>query len=121
MDRRTVILSGAATAALLSRPARAQGQDQELRLLTGWDDRSEVVIQVVDPLMAALVAGAGQGTSVRRFGPETIPPFEQLDPVGRGVFDLLFTNGAYHYNQSAVAMAVEAFDVTPQTLRESGL
>lgn len=122
MDRRTAILSGAAAAAaasLLSRPARAQGQ--ELRLLTGWDDRSEVVIQVVDPLMAALVAGAGQGTSVRRFGPETIPPFEQLDPVGRGVFDLLFTNGAYHYNQSAVAMAVEAFDVTPQTLRESGL
>jgi len=119
MDRRTVLLSGAAFAGLMSRSVSAQGQ--ELRLLTGWDERSDVVTQVVDPLMGAIAAGANTGASIRRFGPETIPPFEQLDPVGRGVFDLLFTNGAYHYNQSAVAMAVEAFDVTPATLRSSGL
>lgn len=118
MDRRSLLLSGAAAALL---PVVAGAQTNELRLLTGWDERSEVVIRVVDPLMAALAAGAGAGVTIRRFGPETIPPFEQLDPVGRGVFDLLFTNGAYHYNQSAVAMAIEAFDVTPETLRSSGL
>lgn len=126
MHRRSLLATAAAAGlAFVSGPAFMSGpafaQSREMRLLTGWDDRSEVVTQVLVPLMAAL-EGAAQGElTLRRFGPETIPPFEQLDPVGRGVFDLLFTNGAYHYNQSAVAMAVEAFDVTPQTLRRSGL
>lgn len=120
MQRRSLLASAAATVlALASGPVFAQSR--EMRLLTGWDDRSEVVTQVVVPLMTAFEDEAESELTLRRFGPETIPPFEQLDPVGRGVFDLLFTNGAYHYNQSAVAMAVEAFDVTPQTLRSSGL
>ncbi|MBC7286388.1 TRAP transporter substrate-binding protein DctP [Hoeflea sp.] len=120
MFRRTLLASAAAAVlGLTSGPISAQSR--EMRLLTGWDDRSEVVTQVVVPLMDALEAAAEGDLTLQRFGPETIPPFEQLDPVGRGVFDFLFTNGAYHYNQSAVAMAVEAFDVTPETLRSSGL
>lgn len=120
MQRRPLLASAAAAVlALASGPAFAQSR--EMRLLTGWDDRSEVVTQVVVPLMTALQDAAEGELTLRRFGPETIPPFEQLDPVGRGVFDLLFTNGAYHYNQSSVAMAVEALDVTPQTFRSSGL
>lgn len=120
MQRRS-LLASAAAAALAFAAGPGFAQSRELRLLTGWDDRSDVVTRVVVPLMAALEAASSGAFTLRRFGPETIPPFEQLDPVGRGVFDVLFTNGAYHYNQSAVAMAVEAFDVTPQTLRSSGL
>lgn len=120
MQRRPLLASAAAALLALASGA-AFAQARETRLLTGWDERSEVVTQVVVPLMSALEAAADGELTLRRFGPETIPPFEQLDPVGRGVFDLLFTNGAYHYNQSSVAMAVEAFDVTPQTLRSSGL
>lgn len=120
MQRRSLLASAAAAVlALASGPAFAQSH--EMRILTGWDDRSEVVTQVVVPLMTALEAAAEGELTLRRFGPEAIPPFEQLDPVGRGVFDLLFTNGAYHYNQSSVAMAVEALDVTPEMLRSSGL
>ena len=120
MHRRTLLASVAASVlALASGPICAQSA--EMRLLTGWDDRSEVVTQVLVPLMESLESAAAGELTLRRFGPETIPPFEQLDPVGRGVFNFLFTNGAYHYNQSAVAMAVEAFDVTPETLRSSGL
>lgn len=119
MFRRSLLASAAlAIVALTSAPISAQSKT--MRLLTGWDDRSEVVTQVVVPLIAALEKSTEGKLSLQRFGPETIPPFEQLDPVGRGVFQFLFTNGAYHYNQSAIAMAVEAFDVTPVTLRSSG-
>lgn len=94
---------------------------QDLKLLTGWDESNPVVDQVLQPYIKILEEASGGKLSISRFGPETIPPFEQLDPVGRGVFDLHFTNGAYHYNDSSVAMAVEALNVTSESLRSSGV
>jgi TRAP-type C4-dicarboxylate transport system substrate-binding protein len=94
---------------------------QDLKLLTGWDESNPVVDQVLQPYIKTLEEASGGKLSISRLGPETIPPFEQLDPVGRGAFDLLFTNGAYHYNDSSVAMAVEALNVTSENLRSSGV
>ena len=107
--------------AALTLGAAGMAAAQDLRLLTGWDDRSEIVTQILDPFMEVLKDATDGAITITRAGPETIPPFEQLDPVGRGVFDMLFTNGAYHYNDTAVAMAVEALQVTPETLHSSGV
>ena len=67
-----------------------------------------------------LEESGGEITSVVS-GPETFPPFEQLDPVSRGVMDMLFTNGAYHYNDTAVAMSLDSLVGGPDKLRESGI
>ncbi len=94
---------------------------QELRLLTSWDNSYAPVEAVIDPLMAKISEATDGALTIRRFGPETIPPFEQLDPVARGAFDLLVTNGAYHYNQTAASMSLEALIADSASLRSSGI
>jgi len=94
---------------------------EELRLLTSWDTSYAPVEAVIDPLMDKITEATDGALTVTRFGPETIPPFEQLDPVARGAFDLLVTNGAYHYNQTAASMALEALIADSASLRASGI
>lgn len=94
---------------------------ETLRLLTGWDRSYAPVEGVIDPLMEKISEATDGAITVTRFGPETIPPFEQLDPVARGAFDLLVTNGAYHYNQTAASMAMEALIADSASLRSSGV
>ena len=94
---------------------------QSLRLLAGWDRSYAPVEGVIDPLMEKISEATDGAITVTRFGPETIPPFEQLDPVARGAFDLLVTNGAYHYNQTAASMAMEALIADSASLRSSGI
>lgn len=94
---------------------------EELRLLTSWDTSYAPVEAVIDPLMDKITEATDGALTVTRFGPETIPPFEQLDPVARGAFDLLVTNGAYHYNQTAASMALEALIADSASLRSSGI
>lgn len=94
---------------------------EELRLLTSWDTSYAPVEAVIDPLMDKITEATDGALTVTRFGPETIPPFEQLDPVARGAFDMLVTNGAYHYNQTAASMALEALVADSASLRSSGI
>ncbi|MEX0407283.1 TRAP transporter substrate-binding protein DctP [Aquibium sp. LZ166] len=94
-------------------------QAQDMRALAGWDATYVTVGGVIDPFLREIEGVTG--SAIQRFGPETVPPFEQLEPVGSGVFDMLITNGAYHYNQSAVGMTVEALAADSTGLRSSGI
>lgn len=94
---------------------------ENLRLLSSWDSSYAPVEAVFDPLMERINEATDGEITITRFGPETIPPFEQLDPVARGAFDLLVTNGAYHYNQTAASMAMEALVADSASLRSSGI
>lgn len=93
----------------------------DLRLLSSWGDE-----YAYNPyLRDAFIKGVEQRTdgrlTVSVFGPETVPPFEQLEPVSSGVFDFLFTSGSYHSGTTPIMMIVEAIAVTPQELHDSGL
>lgn len=112
------IARGAALMALLA-PVAAHSQD--MRVLSSWNESYAPVTEVLDPFLERLEAESGGALSLTRFGPETIPPFEQLDPVSRGLFDMLFTNGAYHYNDTAVGMSLDALDGTAADLRDAGI
>src|SRR6056297_1414116 len=69
-----------------------------------------------------MVAEASDGTTtITMTGPEAVPPFEQLQPVSGGVFDMLFTSGAYHANTLAVGMVMDAVPEDPELRRTSGL
>ena len=54
-------------------------------------------------------------------GPETVPPFEQLQPVSSGLFDLLFTHGAYHLGETGMAFGMDAVKDDTAARRESGI
>lgn len=114
------LISGLAVSTILlagGLPAEAQN----LRLVSSWDNSYAPVTAVLDPFIERLHEETGNAVQISRFGPETVPPFEQLDPVGRGLFDMLFTNGAYHATDSSVGMTFDAISATPQQVRESGI
>ncbi|SFP90988.1 TRAP transporter substrate-binding protein DctP [Tranquillimonas alkanivorans] len=118
MKTLTKLLQGIAVAATVA-PMAAHSQD--LRVLSSWSESYAPVTEVLDPFLEKLEEESGGSMTLTRFGPETVPPFEQLDPVSRGLFDMLFTNGAYHYNDTAVGMSLDALDGTASDLREAGV
>lgn len=94
---------------------------QDLRLLSSWDRSYAPVGEVLIPFMKALEDGTTGDLSIHMVGPETVPPFEQLDPVSRGLFDMIYTNGAYHFNDIAVGMSLDAMNGNAKKLREAGV
>ena len=106
-----------ATASALALPGVSHATD--LQMLVSWSP-SYPVVEVADNY-AQLVAEASDGEiTIKTRGPETVPPFEQLEPVSAGVFDMLFTHPAYHTGTTGIALGLEATDGRPEMRRASG-
>lgn len=93
----------------------------ELRMLSSWDDTYLVVPKMAGAYIEMVEQASGGEITIGFNGPEVVPPFEQLQPVAAGVYDLLFTHGAYHSNDTGAAMALDAIDPDPEALRQSGV
>lgn len=94
---------------------------QEFRLLSGWDKNYPVNPVVLDPFMKGVEAASKGRMKFNVSGPETVPPFEQLQPVGSGVFQFLFTHGAYHFGTSPLLTAFEALNADLAAIRAGGV
>ena len=106
-----------ATATTLALPGTSQATD--MQMLVSWSPGYPVV-EVADTY-ARMVAEASKGAiSIETRGPETVAPFEQLEPVSAGVFDLLFTHPAYHTGTTGIALGLDATDGDPEVRRTSG-
>ena len=122
MTSRLGAVAGAAALGLTFATALANSAEaRDLRLLSGWDSSYAAVDHVLHPFLGALDEAVAEDLSVTVMGPETVPPFEQFDPVSRGLFDLLFTNGAYHFNETSVGMALDGITGDTETLRAAGI
>ncbi|MAW85933.1 MAG: C4-dicarboxylate ABC transporter substrate-binding protein [Phyllobacteriaceae bacterium] len=115
------IMKSAAVAVAAIVSASGTSQAQDLRLLSSWDSSYAAVSEVLVPFVEALKEKTAADIDINVMGPETVPPFEQLDPVGRGLFDMLFTNGAYHFNEISVGMTLDAMSGDTEALREGGV
>lgn len=99
----------------------ANASAEELRLLSGFDQNSLFTREVTKPFMDGVTKATGGAITFRMSGPETVPPFEQLQPTSAGLFQVLVTHSAYHPGTTAVGLAVDAFPPDPVKRRESGL
>jgi TRAP-type mannitol/chloroaromatic compound transport system substrate-binding protein len=110
-------LSALAALIVFTAPIRAA----EYRMLTSWD-RSNPAVPLLAHGFADNVKQASNGriTFILN-GPETVPGFEQLQPVAAGAFHALFTHGVYHYGATGISVALDAIGGTLQQRRESGL
>jgi TRAP-type C4-dicarboxylate transport system substrate-binding protein len=54
-------------------------------------------------------------------GPETVPPFEQFEPLASGVFHFLFTAGSYHFGTTPVLSVMGAVEGDLAAVRASGI
>lgn len=56
----------------------------------------------------------------RLFGPSVVPPFQQLQPVSSGAFDIHFTSPAYHGKDTGIGQLGDTVDPDPEKRRSSG-
>jgi TRAP-type C4-dicarboxylate transport system substrate-binding protein len=119
IDKR--ILLGAALSALLSAIAPA-GAQTTIRLLSAWPPNTSMIQAGESKFIANLEAASNKEIKVVRNGPETVPPFQQLQPLSTGVFHLMYTTPAYHQADTGMGSAIDGLLTTdPKKVRESGM
>ena len=96
-------------------------QATELRMLSSYDLTSAYTREIAQRFIREVEANQEADLSIALTGPDVVPPFEQLQPVAAGVFQLLYTHAAYHTNTTGVGAAMDGVKVDPEKTRESGL
>jgi len=94
---------------------------QQFTLLSSWDSSYPYNPYLLEPFVEGLSEATDGRITIDVLGPETVPPFEQLEPVGAGVFDFLFTSGAYHFGTTPLFTIAEALVGDSEKAREVGL
>jgi TRAP-type C4-dicarboxylate transport system substrate-binding protein len=113
-----VLLPLVGALSLMSSAAHAQ---TTLRLISGWTPNNPNVPNIETVFIKNVEAASKGQIKIERRGPEVAPPFEQLQPVAAGVFDILFTTPGYHQAQTGVANIFDAFKPDMEGLRAAGL
>ncbi|EKV27719.1 TRAP-type C4-dicarboxylate transport system, periplasmic component [Caenispirillum salinarum AK4] len=116
---RSVLKPVATAAAMMAITLPAQAET--LTMLSSWDESYNAVPVFAQGFADLLEKKSDGELTVDMRGPETVSPFEQLQPVSAGLFDMLFTHGAYHLGETAMAFGMDAVTDDPAARRESGI
>lgn len=93
----------------------------EYRMLASWDKNYPGVPGIAEPFIKNVEAVSRGSIKITLSGPETVPPFEQLQPVASGAFHFLYSHGSYHFGVTPVLAAVEAIGGDVASRRASGI
>src|SRR5690242_1991171 len=91
-----------------------------LRLLSGFPPGIPQVSEFESVFIQEVLERSGGELKIVRSGPEVVPPFEQLQPVSAGVFDLLFTTASYSQSSSGVLAIIDSLTTDIDRLRSDG-
>ncbi|MBP5856841.1 TRAP transporter substrate-binding protein DctP [Marivibrio halodurans] len=106
----------------LSAAGVASAPAEELKFLSSWDKSFDARVYVAERYAELVTEKSGGDLTFTFRGPETVPPFKQLEPVKAGVFDLLFTHGSYHLGDKGLATMLDALENwDPERAREVGI
>lgn len=115
-------ISGAISAAVaiwaLSAPL-AQAAET-LKFLMPWTSANESNAKTATAIMAAVKDATKGEIELRLFGPSVVPPFQQLQPVSSGAFDIHYTSTAYHAKETGIGQLGDTVTRDPVKRRESG-
>lgn len=112
---RATVLAGSVFAYSVS------GQAAELRMASGFPENFIWTVEHAKKFVEKVQAATNGEITITMSGPDTVPTFEQFEPVQAGVFDLLFTHPAYHSGTTAVGLSIDAIAVDPEKRREAGV
>ncbi len=90
-------------------------------MLSSWDKNNPAVGVIAESFIKNVDAASKGSIKIVLSGPETVPPFEQFQPVAAGAFHFLYTHGAYHFGTSPILAAVEAIGGDLASRRASGI
>lgn len=117
---KTLLTAGVTAGALLC-AAASGAASASLNLLTSWNKDNWPTYAVLDQFAKNVAALGGGKVTLNIQGKETVPPFEQLQPVSAGVFDMLFSHGIYHSGSKGLAFAFDAIKPGAHARRAAGL
>ncbi|MCP1198353.1 TRAP transporter substrate-binding protein DctP [Notoacmeibacter sp. MSK16QG-6] len=96
-------------------------QAEEFRMLSGWPENQSYTVNAAIPFIEKVKELSNGEITIQLDGPEVVAPFEQIEPVQMGVFDLLFTHPAYHIGTAAIGLGIEGTKSDPELRRSSGV
>ena len=113
------VVNAAALAVAIACTSDAQAT--ELRVLSSWDNNHPTRRILLQTYLKNVEAASKGDLKFNISGPETVSPFEQLQPVGSGVFQLLYTHSAYHIGTTPYLLPIDALRGDSKRVRESGI
>src|SRR4051794_33806008 len=90
------IIAAAACVAVLASAGATTAQAQAMRMLGGWSESNTTAYMPGLQFKQNADKASGGKLAITISGPEAVPPFEQLQPVSAGAFDLVYTHPTYH-------------------------
>jgi TRAP-type C4-dicarboxylate transport system substrate-binding protein len=96
-------------------------QAETIKLLSSWGENDKPSYANALLFKKNVEAVSGGKIKVEVSGPEVVPPFQQLQPVSAGVFDVLYTHGAYHAGAKGLALGADAIAIDPGKRRDAGI
>ena len=118
MKLRSVLTSALAAGVMMTATSVSAAN---LKVLASWNKNIWPTYVVLDTFVKNVAKVGGDKVNLRISGPEVVPPFEQLQPVKSGVFDILFTHGVYHVGSKGLAAIADAMTADPVGKRSSGV
>jgi TRAP-type C4-dicarboxylate transport system substrate-binding protein len=113
------ILLAAGVLAIVAGPALAQ--TKTIKLLSSWDRSNFATYESVLAFQDEVKKASGGKLEIDIKGPETVPPFQQIQPVSAGVFDMLYTHGVYHAGAKGLALVADAIEPDLEKRRTAGV
>ncbi|MFQ5814023.1 MAG: TRAP transporter substrate-binding protein DctP, partial [Anaerolineae bacterium] len=102
-------------------PAADAGEPVVITGVTAWF-KDYVFNQGMFELQKVLKQRSGGSMTIKwKGGPEVAPPFEQIQPLKDGVFDMLNTSGAYYTQIVPEAVLMDYLDGPVSELRKAGV
>lgn len=108
------LVAGLATFAV-SAPADAQ----TFKLLGSWSESNTTAYMPGLQFKQNLEKASASKIAITISGPEAVPPFEQMQPVTAGAFDMIYTHPTYH--SKGLAGVAEILPFGLEKLRASGV
>src|SRR5262249_4207309 len=94
---------------------------QQFRMLSSWDKNYANNPVVLNPFMQGIETATNGRMKFTVSGPETVPPFEQFEPLASGAFDFLFTAGSYHFGTTPLLSVMGALEANLAAVSASGV
>jgi TRAP-type C4-dicarboxylate transport system substrate-binding protein len=115
------LIIGAAAVAAVAFAGPALAQTKTIKLLSSWDKTTYAAYEAALAFQERLKTASGGKMEIDLKGPETVPPFQQIQPVSAGVFDMLFTHGVYHAGSKGLTLVADAIEPDLEKRRSSGV
>jgi TRAP-type C4-dicarboxylate transport system substrate-binding protein len=103
----------------MSGPGAARAET--IKMLSSWSANDKPTYAQALLFKKNVEEVSGGKLQIEISGPEVIPPFQQLQPVVAGIFDVLYTHGAYHAGSKGLALGADAINIDVNKRHETGI